>query len=413
MGTEVSGCQEEKNNSGVRMQQESRWNQGTIRLIWIGLLILSSCQVRIKAADPATVPLRAAKGLFDTRDPTSLGLDRISGQHTLLYRATETGYKFCHHPQLIVFQDRCYAMWSNGLRDEDAAGQRILFCSTADGQNWSAPKVLTDHNGGRGICVAAGFRVHRQQLIAYYTVTGGQNFHPETALYARVSGDGEKWKPARRITRGFFINPPLQLSNGHLVMGGEHVGEQRTTARMRMLVTEAADGLSGWQEAKITVPDLKVIGYAEPNMFQRQDGAVVMPLRNYSGFFYVATSRDLGRSWSTPMKTNFPDSTARFALGKLPDQTVYLVNNPSPKQFDRHLLAISTSSDGREFKRAWIIRNQPTEMRYPGRSKLNGWQYPHAIVWKDYLYVAYSINKEDVAVTRIPLIELAPATPDD
>ena len=356
-----------------------------------------------QAADPAQPPLQAAKGLFDLTQPKTLGLKQISGKHTILYRASETGYKFCHHAQLVVFQDRCYAMWSNGVLAEDTPGQRILMCSSDDGRKWTEPKVLAEDDAGKGSCVAAGFRVHQKQLIAYYTVTGGTNFDPQTALYARVSTDGSKWGPAQRITKGFFINPPLELSNGHLVIGGEHVGDQRSTARMRLLVTEKADGLSGWQEAKISVTDLKVIGYAEPNMFQRRDGTLVLPLRNYSGSLYASTSRDQGHSWSTPVKTNFPDSTARFALGKLPDQTVYLINNPGPERFVRQLLTISTSRDGQEFDRSWIIRNEPTKMRYPGKNKLDGWQYPHAIVWNSFLYVIYSINKEDVAVTRIPL----------
>ena len=355
------------------------------------------------AADPAGQPLRAAQGLFDLTQPKTLGLKQLSGQHTILYRASKTGYKFCHHPQLVVFQGRCYAMWSNGVLAEDTPGQRILMCSSSDGRKWTEPEVLAEHNSGQGICVATGFRVHEGQLIAYYTVTGGTNFHPDTALYARVSTDGTKWGSARRITKGFFINPPLPLSNGHLVIGGEHVGDQRSVARMRMLVTDQADGLSSWQEAKINFTDLKVIGYAEPNMFQREDGTVVSLLRNSSSFLYAATSRDQGRSWSTPMQTNFPDSTARFALGKLPDGTIYLINNPGPKSFVRQLLAISTSRDGQEFDRSWIIRNEPTTMRFPGKNKLDGWQYPHAIVWKSFLYVIYSINKEDVAVTRIPL----------
>ena len=42
-------------------------------------------------------------------------------------------------------------------------------------------------------------------------------------------------------------------------------------------------------------------------------------------------------------------------------------------------------------------------MRFEGTSKLDGWQYPHAVVWKETLYVAYTINKEDVGLTRIAL----------
>jgi len=368
---------------------------------FVGALLVATFHGQ--AADPTGPPLKAAKALFDLHQPKTLGLTQITGQHTILYRASKPGYKFCHHPQLVVFQGRCYAMWSNGVLAEDTPGQRILMCSSSDGRKWTEPEVLAEHDAGKGICVATGFRVHRKQLIAYYTITGGANFHPDTALFARVSNDGSKWLPPRRITKGFFINPPLPLSNGHLVIGGEHVGDQRSVARMRMLVTDKPDGLSGWQEAKMNFTDLKVIGYAEPNMFQREDGVVVSLLRNSSGFLYAATSHDQGHSWSTPVQTNFPDSTARFALGKFPDGTIYLINNPGPKSFVRQLLAISTSRDGQEFDRSWIIRNEPTTMRFPGKNKLDGWQYPHAIVWKSYLYVIYSINKEDVGVTRIPL----------
>ncbi len=45
--------------------------------------------------------------------------------------------------------------------------------------------------------------------------------------------------------------------------------------------------------------------------------------------------------------------------------------------------------------------NEPTHRRHDGKSKLDGWQYPHALAWKGSLFVAYSINKEDVAITRI------------
>ena len=230
------------------MQRSNVFHQVTCQAIALVLALVAGGLI-LQAADPEAVPLQAAPGLFNTTDTDTLGLQKVPGQHRMIYRASETGYKFCHHPQLVVFQDRCYAMWSNGILAEDTPGQRILYCSTSDGTNWTKPRVLTDHDAGKGICVAAGFRVHEKQLIAYYTVTGGTNFHPATALYARLSSDGKQWSPARRITSGFFINPPVELANGHLVIGGEHVGERRTTARMRLLVTEQANGLAGWKRS--------------------------------------------------------------------------------------------------------------------------------------------------------------------
>lgn len=58
------------------------------------------------------------------------------------------------------------------------------------------------------------------------------------------------------------------------------------------------------------------------------------------------------------------------------------------------------------FDRAYAIRAEPTTMRFNGKNKCNGWQYPAVVAWKDHLYIAYSVNKEDEAVTRIALSEL-------
>jgi hypothetical protein len=46
-------------------------------------------------------------------------------------------------------------------------------------------------------------------------------------------------------------------------------------------------------------------------------------------------------------------------------------------------------------------------MRHEGRSKVIGYQYPHSVIAGDDLWVIYSVNKEDIEITRIPLSELA------
>jgi hypothetical protein len=375
----------------------------------IGCSLLGSLSGTAQAAEPAkpatatSALLRAAEGLFDSEDAKTLGLKAINGKHALLYRATDAGYKFCHHPNFVLFNDRLYCMWSNGLVHEDAPGQRILHSSTSDGDSWTDPKVLTDHDQGRGICVAAGFLVVDDLLIAYYTVTGGENFHPETALWARTSRDGRTWSEPRRVTAGFFIEGPRRFGNGPLLFAGEFVGSARKTKRMRLLFTDEAGGLDGWQAIPIAPGRLSDFGYTEPSLYQRPNETVVSTFRNNTGGLFASESDDHGRTWSNPGRTNFPDSTARTSAGNLPDGTAYLINNPLPKQFDRSLLTIALSEDGALFDRAYIIRGEPTKRRYDGRSKLDGWQYPNAIVWKKKLFVAYSINKEDVAVTQIPL----------
>lgn len=367
------------------------------------LSLLSTANVA--SADEAPISVRP--GLFDLSNEKTLGLTVVPGQHVSLYRAEKGDHQFCHHPSLVRFKGRFHCIWSNGVVGEDELGQRILISSSEHGLKWSPPQPLAVDPANRGACVAAGFLATESRLTAYYTVTGGSNFHADTAIWAKISIDAKQWSQALTVQSGFFIEGPKQLANGRLLLAGEHVGDARRTQRMRLLYSDQRDALTGWREAKINPQLLKNFGYTEPNLIRRADGQLTMLFRNYSGFLYGNLSQDNGARWSKPVQTRFPDSTARFATGQLPDGTTWLINNPGPKKFDRSLLTIALSSDGSVFDRAFIVRGEPTQMRYEGKSKVNGWQYPHAIVHDGHLFVAYSINKEDVGLTKIDLKDLA------
>jgi hypothetical protein len=125
---------------------------------------------------------------------------------------------------------------------------------------------------------------------------------------------------------------------------------------------------------------------------------------------YAAFSFDKGKTWTVPTRTSFPDATSRTNAGKLPDGQVYVINNIIPLNpggsGGRSMLAISLSGDGLNFDRVAVIRYAPPPRRYEGRAKAIGFQYPHSVVVGDNLWVMYSVNKEDIQLTRIPLEEL-------
>ncbi len=357
----------------------------------------------LPAAVIAVPPFGVSPELFD-RESHTLGLKLLNSQHRILFRATEDSYQYCHHPNLVVFRDKLYCMWSNGIIEEDMPGQRILFCHTEDGSNWTSPTELTNHKQGKGVCVSAGFRVFEKTLIAFYTVTEGENFGQSTGLLARTSTDGKTWDEPRRVISGFFIEGPRQLPSGRLLLSGEHVGPQRETKRMKLLYTDQSDGLGGWQESRIEIKNLAMLNYTEPSFFSRENGTLVMSFRNRSGFLYASESTDQGQSWSVPAQTNFPDCRSRFSAGNLPDGVAFLINNPGPHH--RRYLTLALSDDGKTFDRAFMIFGKRIRHRYGGRTKSLGWQYPNAVVWNDHLHVAYSINKEDLGVSRIALEDL-------
>jgi hypothetical protein len=357
-------------------------------------------------------PIRVKLGLFDQSQRPSLGLRTLKGEHSILFQATKDGYKFCHHSNLVVFKNRLHAMWSNGKVHEDSNGQRILGCSTADGVNWTKPKIIAADPDGPGprAAVAAGFHVHGGTMAAFYTsIIEVKQIDPRSTLHAITSPDGRTWSKPKKIATGFFIDGPRRMPGGRLLLNGQSADRQP-----QLLYTDTAHGLAGWKTGM--VPPNNIFTFPEPTSFRRPDGSLVMLFRTRSGHFnlFSSESHDRGTTWSPPRETNFPDSTARSFAGNLPDGTAYILSNPCttpgtyPSVGQRNPLTIALSAGGHTFDRAFVVRGEPTDMRFKGKSKLAGWQYPSAAAWRGWLYIAYSINKEDVGVTRIRLDALKP-----
>jgi len=173
--------------------------------------------------------------------------------------------------------------------------------------------------------------------------------------------------------------------------------------------TDDPTATSGWTAGKIThLPSDDFISRElEPSWFYREDGAVVMVFRDQHGSHkkLASISYDQGESWSTPELIDTPDSRSKQSAGNLPDGTAFMVNNPSADK-TRYPLAITLSNNGYTFDRALLIRSGGEDLqplRFSGKYKRAGYSYPKSVIWKNYLYVGYATNKEDVEVSRIPI----------
>ena len=56
--------------------------------------------------------------------------------------------------------------------------------------------------------------------------------------------------------------------------------------------------------------------------------------------------------------------------------------------------------------RAAAVRAGSPRVRMPGKGKGRGFQYPYGVVVGDALWVMYSVGKEDIAISRVPLRSL-------
>lgn len=145
----------------------------------------------------------------------------------------------------------------------------------------------------------------------------------------------------------------------------------------------------------------------------------------------LASTRDTSRTmaesnWSAPVATNIPDINSNINAGSLSVGGVFLVSNAVPRlpwhdapcnrtTVLREPLVLSLSRDGKSFSAAWAVFNSSTPKRYCGSAKSVGPSYPQAreVVGEspdlNGLWIAYSVNKEDVGVTYVPTRVLATA----
>lgn len=356
--------------------------------------------------------------LFDTAKP-DLGLVAAPGtQNITVYHPDGRGDAFSNGVVLMPFKGRLYAQWQSSARNEDSADTRVVFSSSADGKVWRAPQPLTGRAQKVGMHTSGGWWSDGKTLIAYINLwpegfRTAEDRHPGGLAYYSESRDGVHWSALKPVTgadgrpvNGIIEQDPHKLASGRLVTAF-HLRPGMIAAPF---YTDDPRGVTGWQRgAMANLPhDGDVSRELEPSLFVRADGALVMVFRDEGGSFRVLASQSLdgGASWSVPVLTNMPDARAKLSAGNLPEGTAFVVNAPSGNKV-RVPLALSLSSDGQTFTRSWLLRGAPLPpVRISGTYKRPGYHYPKSVVWQGYLYVGYSVGKEDVALTRVPLASL-------
>jgi len=139
--------------------------------------------------------------------------------------------------------------------------------------------------------------------------------------------------------------------------------------------------------------------------FTRHDGVIV-------GFFkdrWVTTSKDGGLSWTKPVRCDsLTYGGAKIWAQRLDNGDYALVYNPTDSAA-RHPLCVATSQDGIHFDGLAVVHGEVPPKRFWGREKRPGPQYVRGIVegngnppGQD-LWVVYSVNKEDIWISRIPV----------
>lgn len=364
----------------------------------------------------AQLPCYLKTGLLDLEQPESLGLSVADGAETFtIFKSNENTDHYCNGVVLFPFKGMLYAQWQSSAADEDAEDTWVAYSRSSDGKTWTEPMVLVP-KWSKGIRTSGGWRATEDTLVAFLNVWPDSLNDPKGGYTeCLTSANGLAWSSLRMVmnddglpVRGVFEQDPHILPNGRLI-GAFH---EQPGLMLSPYFTDDPMGISGWKKGRLNHMnfDGNMSREIEPSWFCRSDGAIVMLCRDQGSSFrkLASLSDDVGETWTMPGVTNIPDCRAKQSAGNLPDGTAYLVGCPSGNK-NRWPLVILLSRDGFCFDRAYLLRSGGGDLpplRYEGKYKRIGYHYPKSVIWKDYLYIGYATNKEDVEITRVPLSSL-------
>jgi len=379
------------------------------------VVIILNSSVNLFAQD-SPFPFKV-DSIYNFKEPKTLGLSYANGLETfIIFSPQNNDNRYNHGVVLFPFKDMLYAQWQSSSKDEDGDDTQVFYSRSPDGKNWEKPMALTDE-WPDGIKTSGGWYSDGETLVAYISVWPEKitEFKEGYTEYI-TSKDGIEWDTPKPVTNisgkpvmGIIEQDVHSLPGGPLITAFHMQPGLIATP----YYTRDSLGVSGWKAGEmINMPTEKGMSRGiEPAWFYRKDGAVVMVFRDQQSTFkkLASVSYDKGRTWTTPVLVDAPDSRAKQSAGNLPDGTAFMVNNPSGNK-DRFPLAITLSKDGFRFDKAYLIRSggkdlQP--MRFEGKYKRPGFSYPKSVIWGEYLYISYATNKEDVELSRIPIDSLS------
>lgn len=334
------------------------------------------------------------------------------------------GYTYNHHPDLAAWHGRLYFGWNSGERDEDTWPARELFSTSENGRDWSAPTELFPqgistplrlyffHAPNGHMLAFAGLRLSHDKTdeakkgpLVVREIRGDHTLGPVFTL--RPPGkEPRAGDPAAFTTASdaeFVVACRALLAN-HVALETQDYG----------LLLADADQIpwhdaARWPGGKLGSGFLKA-----PSFFRRPDGTLVGIGKNG----WTLTSPDGGATWTQPtVPSTLVTNNAKVWGQRTSDGRYALVYNPQPRP--RFPLALVTSDDGVTFRDMRSVQPDFPAQRYPGLNKNIGLQYVRGIAewasdgsWPDdAMWIAYSANKEDLWVSRVPLAKSATASP--
>lgn len=356
------------------------------------------------------------------------GLRPVIGVHTVqVLRANRerpeeaggSGWTYNHQPYLAYWNNTFYLQYlSNPAAEHEGAGQTLLATSP-DGFNWSQPTVifppyLLPDGSGSVMHQRMGFYRTRNDdhllTLAFYGPACPFPWHPQWDMPNNGRGVG---RVVREIHRDGSPGPI------YLIRYNRHAGWNQSNTIYPFYQTapdvnfiKACDELLAdklatqqwWEEDRAEDGFFTLSGQKAFCYYHRADGKTVGIWKNAS----ASLSADDGHNW-LPMSNlaTFYTGAQKMWGQRTADGRYAVVYTPAVQE--RYPLALVSGEDGTHFDNLLCVHGEVPPMRYSGFCKDRGPQYVRGIAEGNgqpetgAMWITYSMNKEDIYVSRIPL----------
>lgn len=367
-------------------------------------------------------------------DPTRAdgGLPPLPGvQSFCVFRASrdtrpDTGYgwTYHHHIDMACWHGRLYVAWNTCEKDEDRWPSRELYATSLDGALWTDPRELFPQ--GVSAPLRMYFYLARGKLLAIASMrldTEDTREELKTGLVVReitprhelgevfaLRPSPQGWGPIRQFETAddaTFVDACRDLLADRVYLEQQDLGNLLGERRMTWHHAASWPGgkLPGQTDA---AENVKWTFGKALSFFDRADGATV----GLCKMGWTVVSQDRGETWSAPaVPATLVTGKAKVFAAVARTGERLLVYNPTPSQ--RWPLVLVASRDGgTTFDGMRVVQGELPRQRYEGRFRSVGPQYVRGISkWSDdgsraaenAQWLVYSMSKEDIWVSRVPL----------
>ncbi len=360
------------------------------------------------------------------------GLKPVVGVHSIQTMRGEKPWTYNHQPMICYWNGKFYMHYLTDPRHEHEAPGKTMLQTSEDGYHWTSPVELFPEypvpegwtKTGKDFPAAHDLKAVMHQRVGWYVAPNGKLIATGNyGICLTMKDDPNDGNGIGRVVRevkkdGSFgpiyfvyynhdfnekntIYPYYKRSKDKAFVAA--VDAMLTDPMQRMQWVEEADR----NEALIPLqkPYKAFSGYTLP------DGRKVALWKHA----VTSLSADGGNTWrlvgspdnlKCDRAPGFVNSNAKIWGQRLTDGTYATVYNPSEYRWP---LAISLSQDGLDYTTLNLVNGEVTPLRHGGQFKSYGPQYVRGIqegngIPNDSdLWVAYSNNKEDMWVSRIPV----------